>query len=226
LRSALGLVLAPLRLRARGPKGLIWLRFGAAGGACPVVCGGVYKAVTELDDAGGSRFLRVVLRRACLGGRFMRATPAEPSVAETATGATSMPTSQPDGKAALDAAYHNHADDLLDENADDQAVLVATAATVAVVGVGVAVFEAALLPGVVLGVAAMLVPKYLPRMGTALNPLLKSTVRGVYKAGQKTRELVAEAQEHVHDIVAEVDAEEDFKNDGLKKSPGTTPPNP
>jgi hypothetical protein len=93
-----------------------------------------------------------------------------------------MVTFQPDGKAALDAAYHNQpadAADLLEERADDHTVLVATAATVGVVGVGVAVFEAALLPGVVLGVAAMLVPKYLPRMGTTLNPLFRSTVRGV-----------------------------------------------
>ena len=35
------------------------------------------------------------------------------------------------------------------------------------------------------------------------------TVRGVYKVGQKTREMVAEAQEQVHDIVAEVHAEDD-----------------
>jgi hypothetical protein len=139
-----------------------------------------------------------------------------------------MATSQPDGKAALDAAYHNHTDDLFEEKVDDdQTVLVATAATVGVVGIGVAVFEAALLPGVVLGVAAMLVPKYLPRMGTTLTPLLRSTVRGVYKAGQKTREMVAEAQEHVHDIVAEVNAEEDMRNGGVKKSAGSSaPPNP
>jgi hypothetical protein len=138
-----------------------------------------------------------------------------------------MVTFQPDGKAALDAAYHNQpadAADLLEERADDHTVLVATAATVGVVGVGVAVFEAALLPGVVLGVAAMLVPKYLPRMGTALNPLFRSTVRGVYKVGQKTRELVAEAQEHVHYIVAEVNAEEDTKNGGPKRSAGSSAP--
>jgi hypothetical protein len=138
-----------------------------------------------------------------------------------------MVTFQPDGKAALDATYHNQAADaadLLEERADDHTVLVATAATVGVVGVGVAVFEAALLPGVVLGVAAMLVPKYLPRMGIALNPLFRSTVRGVYKVGQKTRELVAEAQEHVHDIVAEVNAEEDPKNGGPKKSAGSSAP--
>jgi len=138
-----------------------------------------------------------------------------------------MATFQPDGKAPLDAAYHHHtadAADLLEERADDHTVLVATAATVGVVGVGVAVFEAALLPGVVLGVAAMLVPKYLPRIGTALNPLFRSTVRGVYKVGQKTREMVAEAQEHVHDIVAEVNAEEDMKNGGSKKSAGSSAP--
>jgi len=138
-----------------------------------------------------------------------------------------MATFQPDGKAPLDAAYHHHkadAADLLEERADDHTVLVATAATVGVVGVGVAVFEAALLPGVVLGVAAMLVPKYLPRIGTALNPLFRSTVRGVYKVGQKTREMVAEAQEHVHDIVAEVNAEEDVKNGGSKKSADSAAP--
>jgi hypothetical protein len=87
----------------------------------------------------------------------------------------------------------------------------ATVATVAVVGVGALVFEAALIPGLALGVAAMLVPKFLPQIGTALNPLVKSTVRGAYRVGRKTREMVAEAEEHVHDIVGEVDAEAETK---------------
>ncbi|MGO9773272.1 MAG: DUF5132 domain-containing protein [Roseiarcus sp.] len=85
--------------------------------------------------------------------------------------------------------------------------LVATVATVGVIGVGVAVFEAALLPGLVLGVAAMAAPKLTPKIVSALGPVFKSTVRGVYKFGQKSREFVAEANEHVQDIVAEVDAE-------------------
>jgi len=97
--------------------------------------------------------------------------------------------------------------DPLAETHENREELVATAATVAVVGAGVLVFEAALLPGLVLGVAAMLVPKYLPKIGAAVNPLVKSTVRGAYKIGQKTKEMVAEMQEQVHDIVAEVDAE-------------------
>jgi len=41
-------------------------------------------------------------------------------------------------------------------------------------------------------------------MGETLNPLFRSTVRGVYKMGHKAREMVAEAQEQVQDIVAEV----------------------
>jgi hypothetical protein len=87
----------------------------------------------------------------------------------------------------------------------------ATVATVAVVAVGALVFEAALIPGIALGVAAMLVPRFLPQIGGALDPLVKSTVRSAYRAGRKTRELVAEAEEHVHDLVAEVNAEDDAK---------------
>jgi Protein of unknown function (DUF5132) len=86
---------------------------------------------------------------------------------------------------------------------------VTVAATVGVVTVGVALFEVALLPGMVIGVAAMLAPKYVPKVGAALTPMFKSTVRGAYKFGQKTREMVAEAKEQVHDIVAEVHAEDD-----------------
>jgi hypothetical protein len=86
---------------------------------------------------------------------------------------------------------------------------VTVAATVGVVAAGVALFEIALLPGMVLGVAAMLAPKYVPKMGATLTPMFKSTVRGAYKFGRKTREMVAEAKEQVHDIVAEVHAEGD-----------------
>lgn len=85
--------------------------------------------------------------------------------------------------------------------------ILATVATVGVVGAGVAVLEAALLPGLVLGVAAVAAPSLLPRLGSAISPIFRSAVRGVYMAGRKTREIVAEAQEHVNDIVAEVDSE-------------------
>jgi hypothetical protein len=83
----------------------------------------------------------------------------------------------------------------------------ATVATVAVVAVGALVFEAALIPGIALGVAAMLVPRFLPQIGSALDPLVKSTVRSAYRVGQKSREMVAGAEGHVHDLVTEEEAE-------------------
>jgi len=92
-------------------------------------------------------------------------------------------------------------------NSEDPGDLFPTVATVAVVGIGAAIFETALLPGLVLGVAAMCVPRYFPQIGSALQPLFKSTVRGASRIGQKTREVVAEAHEQIQDIVAEVDAE-------------------
>ena len=124
-----------------------------------------------------------------------------------------MSRSKLDGHADLDRHVVEPAPepaDPIDAAETDQSDIVLTAATVAVVGVGVIVFEAALLPGLALGVAAMLAPKVLPNLGAALNPLFRSTVRGAYQVGRKTKEMMAEAQEHVNDIVAEVhsDAEE------------------
>ena len=93
----------------------------------------------------------------------------------------------------------------------DRDTVIATAATVGVVAVGAVIFEAALIPGLALGVAAVLAPQYLPKIGSALNPVFRSAVRGVYKLGQKSREAFAEAQEHIHDIAAEVNAEDGAK---------------
>ena len=104
----------------------------------------------------------------------------------------------------------------MESDIEDGNDVVATVATVGVVGVGVAMFEAALLPGLALGVAAMLAPKVMPQVGEALSPMFKSTVRGVYKLGRKTKELVHETNEHVQDIVAEVDAEAKSAAGGAK----------
>jgi len=62
-----------------------------------------------------------------------------------------------------------------------------TLATVVVVAAGAALFEAALLPGLVLGVAAMAAPKYLPKLASSLAPVFKSTVRGTFKLAQKSK---------------------------------------
>ena len=120
-----------------------------------------------------------------------------------------MQTPKHDGNGSLETSEHVHAAETegVEPAGEDRNDMVATVATVAVVGVAAAVFEAALLPGIVLGVAAVAAPKYLPKMGAALNPLFRSTVRGAYKMGQKTKEMLAEAHEQVNDIVAEVHAE-------------------
>ena len=55
--------------------------------------------------------------------------------------------------------------------AQDGSEINKTIATVVVVAAGAALFEAALLPGLVLGVAAVAAPKYLPKLATALTPV-------------------------------------------------------
>jgi hypothetical protein len=122
-----------------------------------------------------------------------------------------MQTPKHEGNGSLETSEHVQAPETegVAPPAEDRGDMVATVATVAVVGIAAAAFEAALLPGIVLGVAAVAVPRFLPKAGAALNPLFRSSVRGVYKMGQKTKEMLAEAHEQVNDIVAEVHAEGD-----------------
>ena len=54
---------------------------------------------------------------------------------------------------------------------------VTTAATFGVIAAGAALFEVALVPGMVIGGAAVLAPKFLPGLGRRLQPLFNSTVR-------------------------------------------------
>jgi hypothetical protein len=82
--------------------------------------------------------------------------------------------------------------------------IVAKAATIAVVGVGVAIVSAELLPGMLIGVAAA----FLPGLGPKMRPFLKSTVKAGYSAVRKTREMMAEASEQVQDMLAEAKAED------------------
>ena len=77
-------------------------------------------------------------------------------------------------------------------NDRDAQVAVATAATVAAVGIGTAVVEAALLPAVVLGAVAVWLPKYFPKAGATLRPLFRAAVRNADKISQKTRAIITE----------------------------------
>jgi hypothetical protein len=85
------------------------------------------------------------------------------------------------------------------------------AATIGVVVIGAAVLEATLIPGILVGAAAAFAPKFLPKLGERVQPLFNSTVRGACKLGRKARSAYGEAQERIHDIAAEVHAEETQK---------------
>jgi hypothetical protein len=90
----------------------------------------------------------------------------------------------------------------------EQTDVVTTVTTIGVIGVAAALFDLALIPGIIIGVAAAYAPKYVPQIGERLQPLFSYTVRGAYKATRKARSAIAEAQERMHDIAAEVEAEE------------------
>jgi hypothetical protein len=55
---------------------------------------------------------------------------------------------------------------------------IATLASVAVVGIGAAVFEAALIPGIVIGAAAMWLPSHYAKMGATAEPFLRTAAGG------------------------------------------------
>lgn len=90
---------------------------------------------------------------------------------------------------------------------DERPDVVTTVATIGVIGVAAALFDVALIPGLVIGVAAAYAPKYTANIGERLQPLFNYTVRGAYKMTRSARSAVAEAQERMHDIAAEVEAE-------------------
>lgn len=79
-------------------------------------------------------------------------------------------------------------------------------ATAAVVGVGAALIEVEWIPGLLLGVAAMVAPGLVPKIGRGVRPFVHSAIKNGYAAGRKTREWMAEAGEQVSDMVAEVRA--------------------
>jgi Protein of unknown function (DUF5132) len=121
---------------------------------------------------------------------------------------TAEANAQGDGAAA---PFPETAGELVEAVAEDTEAngdLVGKVAIAGVIAVGAALIEASLIPGIIIGAAAVLAPKLLPEVGTRLRPLFKSTIRGAYRLTESTREAFAEAQEHVQDIMAEARHEE------------------
>jgi Protein of unknown function (DUF5132) len=105
--------------------------------------------------------------------------------------------------------------------ADSGSTLGNKALTVAAVGVAAALIEVELIPGMLLGVAAMLMPNLLPRLGSGLRPLVKGAVRAGYGVADRARETIAEAGEQFQDIVAEVKSEQHATTGGSAPTPQT-----
>ena len=123
-----------------------------------------------------------------------------------------MPKFKPNADVGDDAAS-SHMTAAADQGESHDAVadepdVVTTVTTIGVIGVAAALFDVALIPGIVIGVAAAYAPKYMTNLGDRLQPLFNYTVRGAYKVTRSARSAVAEAQERMHDIAAEVQAEE------------------
>jgi len=68
----------------------------------------------------------------------------------------------------------------------------------ALVGVGVALLEPELIPGVLIGAGAMLAPKVLPALRGMVRPMIKGVKAG-YSAAATEPKLAAEAREQVED---------------------------
>ncbi len=105
------------------------------------------------------------------------------------------------------AEAQDEAEDAAAEAAEGSSHMVTTVATIGVIGVAAALWEVALIPGMIIGVAAAFAPKVVPKLGDRLQPIFNSTVRGAYKITKRARSAVAEAHERINDIAAEVDAE-------------------
>jgi hypothetical protein len=80
-------------------------------------------------------------------------------------------------------------------------------ATAVAIGVGAALLEAELIPGILIGAGAVLLGKMFPQVRSAVRPMVKGVVGAGLAMADKAREMVAEANEQVQDMVAEVRSE-------------------
>ena len=81
-------------------------------------------------------------------------------------------------------------------------------ATAAAIVVGAALIEVELIPGLIIGAGAILLGKLFPEATHYVRPAIKGAVRAGFSATHKIREILAEANEQVNDLVAEVKNEQ------------------
>jgi len=82
-------------------------------------------------------------------------------------------------------------------------------ATAAAIVVGAALIEVELIPGLIIGAGAILLGKLFPEMKGYMRPAIKGIVSAGYSMTHKTRQIIAEANEQVNDLIAEVKHEQE-----------------
>ena len=92
-------------------------------------------------------------------------------------------------------------------------------ATAGAIILGAALIEVELIPGLVIGAGAILLGKVFPEFGSYIRPAIKGAVRAGFNATNKARQIFAEANEQVSDLVAEVKQEQ---HDEIKQERGYT----
>lgn len=110
---------------------------------------------------------------------------------------------------------HNKKDHILYDD-----LLSSALTTIGPAGAGNIIFEAALVPGILLGIAAIAVTKRATEVKSTLFPIVKSTILSVKITSQHARELIAETQEKMEDILAEIEAEQRQNSDDQVSSFG------
>ena len=85
-------------------------------------------------------------------------------------------------------------------------------ATAVAIVVGAALIEIELIPGLMIGAGAVVLGKFFPEMSGYVRPMFKGIVKAGFSATHKVRQILAEANEQVNDLVAEVKHEQNESN--------------
>jgi hypothetical protein len=101
---------------------------------------------------------------------------------------------------------------LRSQNKDDHIfyddLLSSAIAIVGPIGAGVFLYEAVLIPGILLGIATIAATKHTGDVKSTFYPVVKSTLHSVHTTSQHAKEFIAETQERMQDILAEIEADQ------------------
>ncbi len=136
-------------------------------------------------------------------------------LSENLIGAAEQSLQSSNGKSA--DSSHNHeyssvdmkwSENMVERGKDLLSKDATSVATTAAIIIGAALIEVELLPGLIIGAGAILLGKIFPEISGYVRPAVKGMVRAGFNATHKVRQIIAEANEQVSDLVAEVKQEQ------------------